>query len=223
MNPYNLIADFYDANTDPSLYEDMCNMVQSQVTEGYALDLATGTGKMAFLLAERGFRVDATDVSLSMLHLAKKSLKKKKLPVKFFVHDVLDRVEKHDYDCVSMASDVVNHLSSMEDVNIVFKNVSKALRDGGVFVFDAIHQEYRDRMIGYEEELVLRGKKLKWSVRAHQDESFEHLLEVDGKKANLVQYVYRDDALTQALLRNHFSLLKTVRTEERTIFLVQKV
>jgi len=223
MNPYNLIADFYDANIDPNLYQDMLTLIKSEVSSGQALDLATGTGKMAFLLAEQGFRVDASDVSITMLHHAEKHLAKHNLPVKLFVHDVLDPIEKVGYDCVSMASDVVNHLSSMEDVNQVFANVSEALKEEGVFVFDAIHQDYRDQMIGYQDELRLKGKSLKWTVLDHQENSFEHILELGKEKANLVQYIYRDDQLTEALLRHHMMVVKTVKTEERMIYLAKKV
>jgi len=222
MNPYRLIADFYDANIDPNLYQDFLDLIQEEIQEGYALDLATGTGQMAFLLAEHGFVVDATDVSLAMLKEAERHLSKTSLPVKLYVHDILEPISSNKYDCVTLASDVVNHLCHIDDVKEVFTHVASALKDHGVFVFDAIHQEYMDSMIGYEDELVFKDKTLYWSVKKESNQSLKHYLKVKDEEAHLIQYIYSDHELSEALLLNKLTIKKTIKTEERTIFLVKK-
>lgn len=222
MNPYRLIANFYDAYLDQSLYEDILQLIQSQINKGDALDLATGTGQMAFTLAKNNFHVDATDISLEMLQEAEKHLSGTKLPVKFYVHDIVQPIVSKKYDVITLVSDVVNHLCAIEEVSNVFKNISQALNKNGVFVFDAIHQEYIDQMIGYKDVLTLNYKELIWTVKKESDTSIKHLLKVDDEEASLIQYVYSDDEITEHLLRHQLVILKKVRTHERTIYLTKK-
>jgi len=222
MNPYRLIANFYDAYLDESLYEDFLELIQSVVVEGRALDLATGTARMAIKLAENNFTVDATDVSLEMLKEAEKHLLDTSLPVKLYVHDILQPIKSTKYDVITLASDVVNHLSTMAEINRVFSHVSEALEEGGIFVFDAIHNEYVSGLIGYQDVLKLNGKELHWTVKKESGASIKHLLKVDEEEASLIQYVYENNELIEYLLRNRLILLHKVRTRERTIFLTIK-
>jgi 2-polyprenyl-3-methyl-5-hydroxy-6-metoxy-1,4-benzoquinol methylase len=222
MNPYRLIAHYYDSYLDHSLYEDFLALIQSEHLSGEALDLATGTGQMAFTLAKHGFQVDATDISLEMLQEAKKNLLKTDLSIDFHVHDIIEPITSKTYDVITLASDVVNHLSSIEDVYLVFQNIYLALRPGGVFVFDAIHVDYANSLVGYKDVLLLDDKELRWTVTKGKNNEIKHLLTVDQEKATLSQYIYSEQDLTEYLLRNSLIVMKTIRTSERTIFLTKR-
>jgi len=222
MNPYRLIAHFYDSYLDHTLYEDFLLLIQHTHRKGKALDLATGTGQMALLLAKHGFDVDATDISLEMLQEAKKNLSKTDLSIDFQVHDIIDPITSKTYDVITLASDVVNHLSSIEDVYLVFGHVQRALNPGGIFVFDAIHEDYANHLIGYKDTLSLNNQKLEWTVVKGKNNEIKHLLTVDQEKATLSQYIYNEQDLTEYLLRSSLIVIKTIKTSERTIFLTKK-
>ena len=222
MNPYRLIARFYDHYLDESLYQDFLSLIQTEITSGYALDLATGTGQMAFVLAKNSFKVDAVDISIDMLKEAKKHLSTTNLPITFHVHDILEPMTSTNYDVVTLASDVVNHLSTIEDVSRVFHSIYESLKPGGIFVFDAIHEDFMNSLVGYEDVLLLDQKKLYWSVKKENNHAVRHLIRVDQDEATLIQYVYSIEELTKHLLLNKLNILKKVRTSERTMFLIKK-
>ena len=71
------------------------------IEPGLALDIATGKGRNAVFLAERGFKVDALDVSTVALQEARKTAQSKGLDVNFVEAD-LDRADLPDavYDLI---------------------------------------------------------------------------------------------------------------------------
>ena len=72
-----------------------------RIQAGSALDVATGRGRNAFFLAERGFRVEAIDISEAALKEASKLAEEKGLTITFRQVDV-DHVELSEstYDMI---------------------------------------------------------------------------------------------------------------------------
>jgi SAM-dependent methyltransferase len=96
------------------------------------LDLACGTGQLAGLLAERGFRVTGLDSSFEMLALARTRAPR----VDFVQADARSFVLAGRFDAVISVYDSLNHIMSVEELGDVFARVHAILAPGGPFVFD---------------------------------------------------------------------------------------
>ena len=77
---------WYYPELDPDLDRALA---KHQLTQGSALDLGTGPGTQAFVLAQRGFRVTATDISTDAIALARKEAAQRGLEIEFREDDVL--------------------------------------------------------------------------------------------------------------------------------------
>ncbi|ARI77960.1 class I SAM-dependent methyltransferase [Halobacillus mangrovi] len=71
------------------------------ISKGKVLELGCGPGRNAVYLAEKGWEVDAVDLSETSLEWAKERAQEKKLNVKFIKENIFDLdVEKGTYDLV---------------------------------------------------------------------------------------------------------------------------
>lgn len=78
---------FWDNEPAPFLHEILKRI---NISKGAALDLGTGTGKKACLLARQGFEVTAIDISSAAIVHARSQARKNKVDIKFISHDVTD-------------------------------------------------------------------------------------------------------------------------------------
>lgn len=71
---------------------------------GRAMDLACGVGRNAIYLAELGFEVDAVDVSLVGLEIARKKAKERRLSIQWLNEDLLSdwTIPDQQYDLILM-------------------------------------------------------------------------------------------------------------------------
>jgi SAM-dependent methyltransferase len=96
------------------------------------LDLCCGTGQLACLLSERGYRVTGIDGSEQMLQYARINAP----GVEFVLNDVRYCSTTSQYDAVVCVFDSLNHIMSIDELSAVFCRVYNALKDGGLFLFD---------------------------------------------------------------------------------------
>ena len=96
------------------------------------LDLCCGTGQLAEVLVDRGYRVTGIDGSAQMLRYARKNVP----DVEFILDDARSFRLRHRYDAVVSVFDSLNHVSSIEDLARVFRRVHAALKNSGLFLFD---------------------------------------------------------------------------------------
>jgi 2-polyprenyl-3-methyl-5-hydroxy-6-metoxy-1,4-benzoquinol methylase len=75
-------------------------LAKHQLSKGAALDLGTGPGTQAFVLAQRGFRVTATDISADAIALAQKEAERRGLDIQFAADDVLASHLSSEFDVV---------------------------------------------------------------------------------------------------------------------------
>ena len=109
------------------------------------LDLACGTGQLAALLAERGYRVTGLDGSEEMIRYARQNAPS----VEFTVDDARAFDVSTRLQAVVSTFDSLNHIMSAEELLQVFRNVDRALEDGGLFLFDLnVEEGYRERWRG---------------------------------------------------------------------------
>lgn len=102
------------------------------------LDLGCGTGQLAHLFLERGFRVTGLDLSAAMLEYARELCAD-------YIATGQARFERGDIARFSMADhfglvtatyDVLNHLEDLDALRQCFRSVFPLLVDEGKFIFD---------------------------------------------------------------------------------------
>lgn len=101
-------------------------------TRAQILDLCCGTGQLAAALSERGYNITGIDGSTKMLRWARKNAPRST----FILGDARSFSTIKKFNAVTCVFDSLNHIMSIEDLTSVFKSVSSALADGGLFLFD---------------------------------------------------------------------------------------
>jgi SAM-dependent methyltransferase len=101
-----------------------------------ACDLACGTGTTALILARKGIKMYALDLSPLMCRLAREKARRARLPVRIFEADMRHFRLPESVDLVTCEYDALNHVPRRADLRLVAKAVQRALRPGGHFFFD---------------------------------------------------------------------------------------
>jgi SAM-dependent methyltransferase len=96
------------------------------------LDLCCGTGQLAQILTENGLKVTGIDISAGQLHYARKNAPE----ARFIKADARSFKLSGKFDAVFCTFDALNHILRLEEIQLVFNNVSRCLKSGGVFIFD---------------------------------------------------------------------------------------
>ena len=142
MSAYGSLAAAYDGLTMDIDYPAILDFLEAILHQAdrypaTVLDLACGTGSMSLLLAERGYRVLGADISEEMLtEAAGKAAKLTKNPP-YFICQPMQRLRLPEpVDAVLCLLDSLNYLTEPEDCRQTFSRVYRALKDGGVFLFD---------------------------------------------------------------------------------------
>ncbi len=99
-----------------------------EIPSGRALDIATGKGRNALFLAERGFTVDAMDISEVGLHLAQRQAEKRGLTLNLMQADL------ESFEFPDSAYDLILNINFL--LRSLIPKVKKALRQGGHIIFD---------------------------------------------------------------------------------------
>jgi tellurite methyltransferase len=125
------------------------------IPPGRALDIATGKGRNAIFLAERGFAVDAVDISEVALEAARKTAGEKGLTVKFQQADI-EHIRLSD-----AAYDLIINFNFLE--RSLIPKIKKTLKIGGHVVFETFlidqrvlgHPKNPAYLLGHNELLEL--------------------------------------------------------------------
>jgi len=104
-------------------------------------DLGCGTGEITGLLAKEGYDMIGIDYSSEMLAYAEQKASAEKLSVQWLHQDLRDLQGLANLDAAISFCDVINYITSEEELATVFKRVADSLKPGGLFLFD-IHSLY---------------------------------------------------------------------------------
>lgn len=107
-------------------------VLESLPTGSRILDLCCGTGRVAAVLADRGFRVTGLDSSPRMLELARSQAP----GVDLVLADARTFTLPGQFEAVVSVYDSLNHVLGIEELGEVFVRVHATLVPGGRFVFD---------------------------------------------------------------------------------------
>ncbi|WP_457599916.1 class I SAM-dependent methyltransferase [Hydrogenivirga sp.] len=103
--------------------------------QGRALDIACGTGETSIYLAKKGFKVDAFDVSDVAIKRARRRAKREGVSVNFKSADA----ERFSYGLLRY--DLIINFYFLN--RKLFPRIKRALRPGGVLIFETYNEEHR--------------------------------------------------------------------------------
>jgi SAM-dependent methyltransferase len=107
-------------------------LLQYLPEQAHVFDLCCGGGQLAQKLLARGYQVTGLDGSEEMLKYARDNAPQ----AKFILEDARSFKFPFTFDAVTSTSFALNHMMSIEELEVVFSNVYKVLRNDGRFVFD---------------------------------------------------------------------------------------
>ena len=141
MNAYSALASAYDSLTYDIPYEDILQFWEAVLhREGKnpetVLDLACGTGSLSVLLAQKGYRVLASDLSEEMLTEAADKAAELENPPYFICQKMQELELPQKVDWIVCCLDGVNYLTDPEDCKETFRRCFDALTPGGMLTFD---------------------------------------------------------------------------------------
>lgn len=153
MNAYGALAASYDRLTNDVDYENVVAFAHEILSqEGLrprtVADLACGTGSATRILAERGYRVVAVDLSEEMLMQAfDKCADLQNQPM--FIHQGLQELKLlRGVDMAVCFLDSLDYILDPADCKEAIRRVYKALNPGGIFIFDVNTPEKLQAMDG---------------------------------------------------------------------------
>jgi ubiquinone/menaquinone biosynthesis C-methylase UbiE len=106
------------------------------------LDLATGTGTVALMLADHGYRVTGVDIAEPMLKVARRKAAQAGVgDVEFLCQDATRLDLPQEFDVAVSLFDSLNYILTSRGLRDAFAGVYRALVPGGGFIFD-LNSEY---------------------------------------------------------------------------------
>ncbi|MGY0694320.1 class I SAM-dependent DNA methyltransferase [Virgibacillus sp. FSP13] len=104
-------------------------------------DLGCGTGQITTKLAKTGFDMIGVDYSEDMLSYAEQRASNAGLAVQWIHQDLRSLEGITGMDAVVSYCDVINYITTEEELATVFHHVANMLHEGGMFIFD-VHSLY---------------------------------------------------------------------------------
>ena len=142
MNAYTSLAASYDRLTNdvpyPQILEFLEALLQAENRHPESvLDLACGTGSLSVLLAKKGYRVIGADMSEDMLTEAQSKADELEGNRPFFIRQRMEKLRLPEpVDCIVCCLDSLNYITDPALCRKSIERVYRALRPGGVFLFD---------------------------------------------------------------------------------------
>lgn len=141
MCAYNEFAYYYANGPYPEYSKRMAELLPAVLEHFGAkpeaiLDIACGEGTFAVEMAKKGYFVVGIDKSLSMLELAREKAKREQVSVDFRLRDMAHMTFEESFDLATCWFDSLNYLWALSELERTFKGVYRALRPGGLFIFD---------------------------------------------------------------------------------------
>jgi len=131
------------------------------------LDLCCGHGRHAIALAERGYQITGQDLNAFFLEKAEAEATTAGVEVRFIRSDMRRIPFENRFDAVINMFSAFGYLESQEDDQAVLKQVEMALKPGGLFLMETIHQawlvrnfEPRGWHVGEDDIVVLEEREL---------------------------------------------------------------
>jgi len=142
LSAYEALAFSYDSLTQDIPYEQMLTYMEAllqrhNIQPETVLDLACGTGSMSVLLAKRGYRVLAADMSEDMLAMAWEKAAELEDNQPYFICQPMERLRlPYTVDWIVCCLDSLNYVTEPELCRKALQRAYNSLSDGGALIFD---------------------------------------------------------------------------------------
>lgn len=138
---YQQMASVYDRLMDDAPYDkwlaftlEMFRRSGKKIRQ--VTDLGCGTGRITTKLAEAGYDVTGVDYSDEMLSYAQQRASSNGQAVQWIHQDLRELAGLENMDAVVSYCDVINYITTEEELATVFQHVAHMLNAEGIFVFD---------------------------------------------------------------------------------------
>jgi SAM-dependent methyltransferase len=111
-------------------------LLRYQVPVSTFADVGCGTGTLALMLAQRGWKGFGVDTSRGMIREARAKVSGSDGRVQFLQQDMCTLALPGPVRVISALFDVVNHLTRLRDLNAALRAVYRSLLPLGLFIFD---------------------------------------------------------------------------------------
>lgn len=128
------------------------------------IELGSGTGKHAFLLANKGFNILGLERSGEMVEIANQHHNDK---VKFLVQDITNFKLNEKFDVALSLFHVISYLTDNKSLIQTFENVNQHLNNGGLFIFDVWHSPAVHYQVPEKRTRKLRNDKIEVNRNAN--------------------------------------------------------
>lgn len=125
-------------------------------------DLCCGKGRHSIYLNSKGYSVEGTDLSLQSIEEASRSAND---TLQFYQHDMRKLFRTNYFDVVFNLFTSFGYFERREDDLRVYNAVEKALRPGGLFVFDYLNPAYVRKVILPKDTKTMNG--ITFSISKH--------------------------------------------------------
>ena len=139
---YGKYGKYYDLIYNVKNYDGECeglNRYFEKFSKGKIkciLDVGCGTGKHSIHFAEKGYQVVGIDLSDVMINQAKRKVKGRSLPVKFFVKDMRNFSLKKKFDAVICLFGTLGYCIRDNEIIATLRKIRDHLKPRGLFIFD---------------------------------------------------------------------------------------
>lgn len=145
------------------------------------LDIASGPGRHAIALAERGFDVTGIDLSTSLLHHAHARAQKKKVGVRFLQVDMRSLDFKEEFDLAVQLFTSFGYFGTIDEDYAVLQGARRSLRDVGYYAIDLINPKVLEKTIIPKSTKKIDGNVKIIEERAIVDERVEKEITIQMK------------------------------------------
>jgi SAM-dependent methyltransferase len=137
--------DSFEEFRDPQTYDLICDAFDEDYSfieqwaeklGGPLLDLACGTGRMAFHMALRGYQVTGVDIVPEMIAHARHKTALRDVSVEWVVADARDFHLQKQFPCVFMLMNAFQFLLTREDHERMLACVREHMQPDGYFIFE---------------------------------------------------------------------------------------
>ena len=140
--------------TEASLFIDNIIQFLKLKPETICWDLCCGKGRHSIYLNKKGYRVIGTDLSEHSICEANQNANQ---TLEFYQHDMRKLFRTNYFDTVFNLFTSFGYFEKREDDLHVFDSVQKALKPGGLFVFDYLNSEYIKSILVESDHKIMDG------------------------------------------------------------------
>jgi SAM-dependent methyltransferase len=139
---YSKYGEYYDLIYSIKNYDGECESLISYFKKfskdeiKSILDVGCGTGEHSIRFAEKGYNVVGVDLSDVMISQAKRKVKRRSLPVEFFVQDMRNFSLKKKFDAVICLFGTFGYCTKDNEITATLRKIRDHLKPQGLFIFD---------------------------------------------------------------------------------------